>query len=220
MALGMAVVGMRRHIDRADAVPGPGAGVALVAATAANLRREAAAADYVILSCPLTDETRGLFDSAMLARMKPTACLLNVARGAVVDEDALAAALVAGELAGAYLDCFSTEPLPSDHALWSAPNLIISPHDAATCADNAARVEAIFARNLEAVCSRSRGGSGGGCAGPAPVLENCVWPGRAKAETAAGPCGVPGLAAARARGRQAIVSAAAVLAGLALAWSS
>jgi phosphoglycerate dehydrogenase-like enzyme len=178
-ALGMDVVGMRRRVDAATAAAvaaaaaaAAGGGVALVAATASNLDRELPRTDYVVLACPLTEQTRGMFDAGMLRRMRPTACLLNVGRGAVVDEDALAAALAEGRLGGAYLDAFSTEPLPSDHALWSAPNLIISPHDAATCADNAARVEGIFVRNLEALCSRLCVGE----ADPTAGLSNRVWP--------------------------------------------
>ena len=182
VALDMDVVGMRRRIDAA-AVAEAGRAV-LVAATTVNLQREIAAADYVVLACPLTDETRGLFDTAMLARMQRTACLLNVGRGAVVDENALAAALTAGELAGGYLDAFTTEPLPTDHALWSAPNLIISPHDAATCADNATRVEEIFVRNLEALCHNVSTAT----EDPMSCLVNCVWPkpSRAKSSPPAG----------------------------------
>ena len=84
-------------------------------------------ADVVILVVPLTDETRGLVDAAFLAAMKDGALLVNVARGAVVDTDALVAALHAGRIAAA-IDVAEVEPLPEDHPLWDAPNLLISPH--------------------------------------------------------------------------------------------
>jgi phosphoglycerate dehydrogenase-like enzyme len=84
-------------------------------------------ADVVILVVPLTASTRGLVDEAFLARMKQGALLVNVARGPVVDTDALAAALGAGRISAA-LDVTDPEPLPEGHPLWSAPNLLISPH--------------------------------------------------------------------------------------------
>jgi glyoxylate reductase len=84
--------------------------------------------DFVTLHCPLTPTTRGLIDDAALRRMKPTAYLVNTARGPIVDTDALARALEAGELAGAALDVTDPEPLPADHPLLGAPNLLVVPH--------------------------------------------------------------------------------------------
>ena len=84
-------------------------------------------ADVVILVIPLTDATRGLVDADFLARMKPGALLVNVARGPVVDQDALLAALTEGRVRAA-TDVADPEPLPADHPLWSAPHLLISPH--------------------------------------------------------------------------------------------
>ena len=85
-------------------------------------------ADYVVLSCALTDETRGLIGPRELALMKPGAVLVNVARGAVVDEPALIEALRAGRLGGAGLDVTAREPLPADSPLWAMENVVVTPH--------------------------------------------------------------------------------------------
>jgi len=85
-------------------------------------------ADYVVIVVPLTDETRGLFGAAQLSAMKLTARLINVARGAVLDESALLEALRGGQIAGAALDVTAIEPLPDDSPLWSMPGVIVSPH--------------------------------------------------------------------------------------------
>jgi glyoxylate reductase len=87
-----------------------------------------ARADFVSLHAPLRPETRHLIDADALARMRPTAYLINTARGGLVDQDALAAALHDGGIAGAALDVTEPEPLPPDHPLLDAPNLIVLPH--------------------------------------------------------------------------------------------
>jgi glyoxylate reductase len=87
-----------------------------------------AQSDAVTLHVPLTPDTRHLVDADALARMKPTAVLVNTARGGVVDQDALAQALHAGQIAGAALDVTDPEPLPPDHPLLDAPNLLVLPH--------------------------------------------------------------------------------------------
>jgi glyoxylate reductase len=87
-----------------------------------------ARSDFVTVHTPLTPATRGLIGTEALARMKPTAYLINTARGPIVDTDALAHALHAGELAGAALDVTDPEPLPGDHPLLEAPNLLVVPH--------------------------------------------------------------------------------------------
>jgi glyoxylate reductase len=87
-----------------------------------------ARSDYVSVHCPLTPETRHLIDADALFRMRPTAMLINTARGPIVDQDALREALVDGTIAGAALDVTDPEPLPPDDPLMSAPNLIVVPH--------------------------------------------------------------------------------------------
>jgi glyoxylate reductase len=84
--------------------------------------------DFVTLHCPLTPETRGLIDAAALARMKRDAYLINTARGPIVDTAALIEALRDGAIAGAALDVTDPEPLPGDHPLLQAPNLLVLPH--------------------------------------------------------------------------------------------
>ncbi len=85
-------------------------------------------ADIIVLCCPLTPETTGLLNRNRIARMKQNALLINVARGAVVDEDALVEALTNGRIGGAALDVFSTQPLPVDHPFLSLDNVILTPH--------------------------------------------------------------------------------------------
>jgi phosphoglycerate dehydrogenase-like enzyme len=84
--------------------------------------------DFVTLHTPLTPQTRGLIDADALHRMKPTAYLVNPARGPIVDTNALAHALQGGEIAGAALDVTDPEPLPGDQPLLEAPNLLVVPH--------------------------------------------------------------------------------------------
>lgn len=90
-----------------------------------------AESDVVVVAAPLTSETRGLVGEQEIARMKPTAILINVGRGPVIDESALIQALSQNRIRGAALDVFNQEPLPEDHAFWSLENLLLSPH----CAD-------------------------------------------------------------------------------------
>ncbi|TDB99164.1 D-2-hydroxyacid dehydrogenase [Actinomadura sp. 7K534] len=87
-----------------------------------------AEADYVVLAAPLTPETRHMVDAAALARMRPSARLVNVGRGALVNEPDLVEALRAGRIAGAALDVFEDEPLPESSPLWDMPNVLVSPH--------------------------------------------------------------------------------------------
>ena len=104
--------------------------------------------DFVTLHCPLTPDTRGLIGDDALARMKPTAYLVNTARGPVVDTGALARALNAGEIAGAALDVTDPEPLPGDHPLLDAPNLLVVPHIASATHATRGRMAEIAVDNL------------------------------------------------------------------------
>jgi len=96
--------------------------------TRAELDEELARADYFVIAAPDTPRTRGLIGARELALLPRTAVLINVARGSIVDETALARALGAGQLRGAGLDVFAAEPLPADSPLWRLPNVLITPH--------------------------------------------------------------------------------------------
>ncbi|MCR9092617.1 MAG: D-2-hydroxyacid dehydrogenase [bacterium] len=109
-----------------------------------------AASDVVVLCAPATAETTDLLDAAAFAAMKEGAVLCNVARGALVDEGALAAGLESGRLGAAILDVTRTEPLPKDDPLWDAPNLYLSPHSSIPPDAYDPRLLALFARNLRA----------------------------------------------------------------------
>ncbi len=87
-----------------------------------------AGADWVVCAAPLTDSTRGMFDARLFGLMRPSARFVNIARGELVVQDNLVNALVKGWIAGAALDVFAEEPLPSDSPLWQTPGLLISPH--------------------------------------------------------------------------------------------
>jgi phosphoglycerate dehydrogenase-like enzyme len=104
--------------------------------------------DWLLLMCPLTPTTRGLIDARRLALLPQGAGLVNVARGEVVVEKDLIEALQTGKLGSAYLDVFEHEPLPPSSALWSLPNIIVTPHSAGFSAGNEARVSQMFLDNL------------------------------------------------------------------------
>jgi phosphoglycerate dehydrogenase-like enzyme len=141
-AMGMEVVGVRRRVGP----PSP-PGVSAVY-PAADLERVLADADVVVLAAPLTDGTRWLIGAEQLGRMKPDAVLVNIARGKLVCEDALAEALSAGAIGGAALDVFEHEPLDASSPLWDAPNVVITPHTAAFRGDYWALAADLFAANL------------------------------------------------------------------------
>lgn len=109
-----------------------------------------ARADVITLHCPLTADNQHLVNAARLGRMKPNAILINTSRGPLVDNDALADALVAGKIAGAGLDVLDTEPPPADNPLLGAPNCIITPHVAWYAKEARQRLMQIAADNLKA----------------------------------------------------------------------
>ncbi|MBD2437737.1 D-2-hydroxyacid dehydrogenase [Nostoc sp. FACHB-110] len=119
-AFGIRIIGTRRH-------PQPLANFDQVVG-ADEWRSLLPEVDYVVVATPLTPETTGLIDESVLRSLPPHAYLINIARGAVVDEPAIIKALTEGWIAGAALDTVVTEPLPSDSPLWSVPNLFITPH--------------------------------------------------------------------------------------------
>lgn len=119
-ALGMTVIGI-------SGTPRPTAGFDRMVARD-DLIKAAPEFDYLVALAPLTPETRGIVGEKLLAAMKPSAFLVNVARGGVVDEPALIKALEAGQIAGAALDVFSEEPLPPTNPLWKTKNVTIFPH--------------------------------------------------------------------------------------------
>jgi len=106
--------------------------------------------DHLVLVAPLSERTRHIVDATVLARMKPGAFLVNVARGGLLDEDALLTALQKGQLAGAALDVFAVEPLPAQHPFWTLPNLLITPHTGGQHHDYAAHVMPIVIENWQA----------------------------------------------------------------------
>jgi D-3-phosphoglycerate dehydrogenase / 2-oxoglutarate reductase len=113
-----------------------------------NLDAALPRADFVSIHCPKTPETVGMFNAARLKRMKPTAYLINTARGGIVDEKALYEALVSGQLAGAGLDVFEQEPPPSGHSLFELPNVIMAPHVAGVTREAVDRMSEQTARNI------------------------------------------------------------------------
>lgn len=117
----------------------------------ADLPRVLGEADVVSLHLPLTEETRHGFGREAFAAMKPGAILINVARGALVDESAMVDALSSGHLAGVGLDVFEVEPLPADHPLWAFPSAVLTPHWAAATMPTMDRRAAVVAANVRRV---------------------------------------------------------------------
>jgi phosphoglycerate dehydrogenase-like enzyme len=139
-AFGMRVIAVKR-------TPGAVEGAASVV-TADALPEVLGEADFVVLVVPVTAATRRMIGERELRRMRPTACLINIARASVVDEPALARALREGWIAGAALDVFDEEPLPPTSPLWALPNVILTPHVAGEPADYAERVAGVFVDNV------------------------------------------------------------------------
>lgn len=140
-AFGMRVVGVRRdpsqRVPHVDEMHGPERLDALLPE-----------ADVVVLTAPLTEETRHMIDAEALQRMKSTAYLINIGRGGLVDEESLVDTLRAGQIAGAGLDVFETEPLPEASPLWEMDNVLITPHYSGSTPHYFGRFLEIFLDNL------------------------------------------------------------------------
>ena len=141
-AFGLRVIATKRD-------PSAGGGAADVVVSDARLAEVLPKADIVALTCPLTPQTEKLIGEAALAAMKPSAYLINVARGRVVDEPALIAALEAGRIAGAALDVTVEEPLPESSPLWNFDNVLITPHTAGETQRYEDNVIDVLLENLE-----------------------------------------------------------------------
>ncbi|HEY4201977.1 MAG TPA: D-2-hydroxyacid dehydrogenase [Devosiaceae bacterium] len=127
-ALGKAF-GMKVIVYTRSAVQSPAnADIFLVAENGDSIDQLVEKSDVIMLATQLTDATYHMFSTEQFKRMKPTSFIVNMARGGVIDQDALVAALTSGEIAGAGLDVFATEPLPADSPVWDAPNLMVTPH--------------------------------------------------------------------------------------------
>jgi phosphoglycerate dehydrogenase-like enzyme len=140
-AFGLKVIGVRRSpLQAGDPVD--------EMHTPAKLPELWQRADWIVLTCPLTKETRNLVNAEAFKRMRKGAKLINIARGEVVDEAALIAAVRSGHLGGAALDAHVQEPLPADSPLWDLPNVIVSPHNASASTGNEQRCAEMFIANF------------------------------------------------------------------------
>jgi len=142
-AFGMRTLGLRRH-DR------PAENVDEVVTSAEGLDRLVRESDYIVIAAALTEETRHIIGKAEIAKMKPTAWIVNIARGEHIDQDALLDALQSKAIGGACLDVTTPEPLPKDSPLWDLPNVYIAPHNSTGNAPSVRRRQReIFIDNLQ-----------------------------------------------------------------------
>lgn len=142
---GMRVHGLRRHLE-----PALEGGTLL---TPSALPEALAETDYLVVCLPLTDATRGLVDSAMLASLRPGAVLIDISRSGVVRESAVIEALEAGRLGGAALDVFEREPLPTSSRLWGREDVLLTPHVSGTSPFYLERALALFLDNHRALAA-------------------------------------------------------------------
>jgi len=147
LALGMKVLAVREHPEKSSEDPIPRSPDVQVFGPGDN-DRVLSESDFVVLCAPVTPRTRHLINAARLARMKPEACLINVGRGALVDDAALLAALRERRLGAAALDVFTEEPLPPESPYWRADNVFITPHTAAVTDKLWERHYELIAENL------------------------------------------------------------------------
>ncbi len=144
-ALGAHTIGVVRSLDGRTAAP---SGVDRLIEVG-ELESALPGADFLVLAMPHTDETQGLISEATLSLLPSSAVLVNLARGTVVDEDALTAALQAGRIRGAALDVFREEPLPPGSPLWDLGNVLVTPHSMSTVAGENQLLAQLFSENLE-----------------------------------------------------------------------
>ena len=140
-AMGLKVIGVRRRAEAIDDIE-------QVFGTE-DLHHALGLADAVLITAPLTDATRNLIDATAFAAMKPDTVFINMARGPIVDEPSLVAALREGRLRGAVLDVFETEPLPADSPLWALDNVILTPHVSSVFEGWEREAVELFCDNLE-----------------------------------------------------------------------
>jgi phosphoglycerate dehydrogenase-like enzyme len=140
-AVGIRVIGVRRKAGPSE----PGIDRVVAADRLADVVGEA---DYLAIAAPLTPATRGAISREVISRMKPTAWIMNIGRGAIIDEPAMIDALQEKRIAGAALDVFTTEPLPKESPLWALENVIITPHHSGSSPRASERTLKLFAENL------------------------------------------------------------------------
>lgn len=141
---GMKVIGSKKNVEGVD----PASVHADILVPMTDLDKILGEADFLVLICPETEETRGLMGREEFAKMKEGAIVINISRGSIIQEDALIEALQSGHLGGASLDVASQEPLPPENPLWTIPRVIISPHSASTVDLENTRLTDIFCDNL------------------------------------------------------------------------
>lgn len=142
LAFGMSVIGIRRSARRGEDPVDELYPPQLIAEVLPRCQ-------WLAITCPLTDETRGLIDREKIYSLPRGAYIINVGRGEVIDENALIEAIKDRHIAGAYLDVFQLEPLPQDSPLWQLPNVIITPHNSSTSRGNEGRVLEVFFDNFQ-----------------------------------------------------------------------
>jgi D-3-phosphoglycerate dehydrogenase len=154
------------HVLAFDPFAAPARAAALGVSLLGSLPELLSSADVVSLHCPAIPETYHLIDAAALAAMRPGSYLINVARGAVVDEAALVDALRAGHLAGAGLDVYEVEPARADHPLFSLPNVVCTPHIASYTTAGVLKMQVMACREVALALSGER---------PAELVNPEVW---------------------------------------------
>lgn len=142
-AMGMTVTGVATRVREVEYVD--------TVVTTADLRNVLGSSDFVVLCVPLTGETRGLLNRSVLESMKPGAYLIDISRGTIVDQTALAELIETGHIGGALLDVFETEPLPTDSPLWELENALITPHVSGTTPFYMERAIDIFLQNVKSL---------------------------------------------------------------------